>query len=144
MIGGAISGYWAIGRRAKATAPRITNTVETTAAKIGRSMKKCDMRILLSCARLVAFGLRRAGRRRALLLWRDLTAGPRPHQAVDDDAVVGGEPGLDHPQVVDDVAQGHVFLPRDVVGADDKDVFTRLLGADRDIRQQQRLVRRRT
>src|SRR5215468_11000946 len=45
MIGGAISGYWATGRRANATAPRITNTIETTAAKIGRSMKKCEMRI---------------------------------------------------------------------------------------------------
>src|SRR5947207_614938 len=45
MIGGAISGYCAIGRRAKATAPRMTNTTEITQAKIGRSMKKCEMRI---------------------------------------------------------------------------------------------------
>ena len=45
MIGGAISGYCAIGRRTKATAPRITNTIESTEAKIGRSMKKCEMRI---------------------------------------------------------------------------------------------------
>ena len=40
MIGGAISGYCATGRRAKLTTPRITNTIETTEAKIGRSMKK--------------------------------------------------------------------------------------------------------
>src|SRR5271165_1916677 len=46
MIGGAISGYCAIGRRENDTPPRITNTIETTAAKIGRSMKKCEMRIL--------------------------------------------------------------------------------------------------
>ena len=45
MIGGAISGYCATGRRENATTPRITNTIETTAAKIGRSMKKCEMRI---------------------------------------------------------------------------------------------------
>ncbi len=45
MIGGAISGYCAIGRRKKETAPRITNAIETTQAKIGRSMKKCDKRI---------------------------------------------------------------------------------------------------
>jgi hypothetical protein len=45
MIGGAISGYCAIGRRTKATAPRITKTIEITEAKIGRSMKKCDKRI---------------------------------------------------------------------------------------------------
>src|SRR5215475_435575 len=45
MIGGAISGYWAIGSRTKATAPRITNTIESTDAKIGRSMKKWEIRI---------------------------------------------------------------------------------------------------
>jgi hypothetical protein len=27
------------------TAPTITKTIDTTAAKIGRSMKKCEMRI---------------------------------------------------------------------------------------------------
>src|SRR5258708_12872253 len=47
MIGGAISGYWAIGRRKNDTAPTITNTTDITAAKIGRSMKKCEMRIAL-------------------------------------------------------------------------------------------------
>src|ERR1700682_1020736 len=45
MTGGAISGYWAIGRRKNDTAPRITKTIEITAAKIGRSMKKCEIRI---------------------------------------------------------------------------------------------------
>ena len=45
MTGGAISGYCATGRRVNATAPRITITIETTAAKIGRSMKKCEMRM---------------------------------------------------------------------------------------------------
>jgi len=39
MIGGAISGYCATGRRENDTPPRITKTIETTAAKIGRSMK---------------------------------------------------------------------------------------------------------
>src|SRR3977135_3426955 len=52
MTGGAISGYWAISRRKNDTAPRITKTIETTAAKIGRSMKKCDIRIGLSAAQL--------------------------------------------------------------------------------------------
>jgi hypothetical protein len=41
----AISGYCAIGRRKNETAPEITNVIETTQAKIGRSMKKCDKRI---------------------------------------------------------------------------------------------------
>src|SRR5262249_53659200 len=45
MTGGAISGYCATGSRENATTPRITMTIETTAAKIGRSMKKCDIRM---------------------------------------------------------------------------------------------------
>src|SRR5271155_2716394 len=45
MIGGAISGYCAIGKRENDTPPRITNTIETTAANIGRSIKKCEIRI---------------------------------------------------------------------------------------------------
>ena len=45
MVGGAISGYCATGSRKNATPPRITNTIETTEAKIGRSIKKCEMRI---------------------------------------------------------------------------------------------------
>ena len=45
IVGGAISGYCAIGNRSNATPPRMTNTIEMTAAKIGLSMKKCEMRI---------------------------------------------------------------------------------------------------
>src|SRR5665811_2393684 len=45
MVGGAISGYCATGSRRNATPPRITNMIETTEAKIGRSIKKCEMRI---------------------------------------------------------------------------------------------------
>src|SRR5690348_5132033 len=45
MMGGAISGYCAIGSREKETPPRITKMIETTTAKIGRSMKKCEIRI---------------------------------------------------------------------------------------------------
>src|SRR5580698_1864381 len=73
MIGGAISGYWATGKRENDTPPRIKKTIEITAAKIGRSMKKCEMRILrfqpMTLARLgfVARLGRRAGS--ALLLW---------------------------------------------------------------------------
>ena len=39
MVGGATSGYWAIGSSTSATVPRITMTIESTVAKIGRSMK---------------------------------------------------------------------------------------------------------
>src|ERR1051325_5068051 len=63
MIGGAISGYCAIGRRENETPPRMTKTIETTAAKIGRSIKKCEMRISVHS--------------RVIRAWRRFTAGPR-------------------------------------------------------------------
>ena len=113
MVGGAISGYCAIGSRKNATPPRITNTIETTEAKIGRSMKKCEMRI--GCGRGY-FGFcgglvpRRRGARFALFLRRDLLARPRPHQTVHDDAVIGADAALDHAQIViGDLAERHVF-----------------------------------
>src|ERR1700739_1403108 len=52
MVGGAISGYWATGSRKNDTPPRITNTIDQTAAKIGRSMKKCEMRMVAPSVRL--------------------------------------------------------------------------------------------
>src|SRR3982074_3441434 len=67
MIGGAISGYCAIGKRANDTPPRITNTIETTAAKIGRSMKKCEMRIA-PAAPSIGLDLRSARLRGSLLI----------------------------------------------------------------------------
>ena len=84
MIGGAISGYCATGRRRNATPPRITNTMETTAAKIGRSMKKCE--IFMRLPLFLCGGGGRGGGRRALLR-RDLRAGLRPHHAIHDHAV---------------------------------------------------------
>ncbi len=60
MIGGAISGYCATGRRKNETPPRMTNTIDTTAAKIGRSMKKCEMRIARSVSLAGGVGGRRA------------------------------------------------------------------------------------
>src|SRR5689334_4262576 len=55
MMGGAISGYCATGSRQNDTAPRMMKTIETTDAKIGRSMKKCE--IFIPAA---SFGLRLA------------------------------------------------------------------------------------
>src|SRR2546421_6316951 len=42
MVGGATSGYWAIGNCDSATAPTMTMTIESTVARIGRSMKTCE------------------------------------------------------------------------------------------------------
>ena len=43
MRGGVISGYWAIGRPFRATAPTMTMTIEMTIATIGRRTKNFDM-----------------------------------------------------------------------------------------------------
>ena len=42
MLGGVIGGYWASGRLNAATAPARVMTIDSTEAKIGRSMKKCE------------------------------------------------------------------------------------------------------
>ena len=40
IVGGATSGYWAMGRVVRATRPRSTITMERTVAATGRSTKK--------------------------------------------------------------------------------------------------------
>src|SRR5712672_1455965 len=78
MMGGAISGYWATGSRANETPPMITKTIETTAAKIGRSMKKCEIRIGLSACS-IGLGLGGGGLRgRLLILGCHLLSGTHP------------------------------------------------------------------
>src|SRR5437762_2995630 len=42
MLGGVIGGYCASGRLTAATAPARVMTMDSTAAKIGRSIKKCE------------------------------------------------------------------------------------------------------
>src|SRR5262249_55491769 len=145
MIGGAISGYCATGRRTNATVPRITNTIETTAAKIGRSMKKCEMRIRAASALFVAdLRPRRLGRGRAPLLLRlHLDARARAHQAVDHHPVVAGNAVLDDAQVARQLRGRDVSLPHHVLAVDHQHVLARLLGADRRVGHEQRRVGRR-
>src|ERR1700704_2017954 len=80
--GGAISGYWATGSRPTDTAPTMTKTIETTAAKIGRSMKKWERRIGGPAVSIDA-GLRIRRRCRVDIgsLLRDLDGRARPHYA---------------------------------------------------------------
>src|SRR6185437_13374221 len=101
------------------TPPRITKTIATTAAKIGRSMKKCEIRIAQASVGLGwvsgvglagSFGCGLWG---TLLFCRHLLAGVSAHEAVDNDAVVGADAVLDHAQAVVDLAERHVFLPHD-------------------------------
>src|SRR5262245_66672008 len=111
MMGGAISGYWATGRRANDTTPTITKTIETTAAKMGRSMKKCEIRI----SRPTSVGRSLGGsslRSCFLFLGCHLLPRPRPHQAVDDDAIIGRHAILYDAQVPAHPPQPPEALPR--------------------------------
>ena len=148
MTGGAISGYCATGRRKNATPPRITNTIETHGGEdrpVDEEMRNAHA-LTPSVISTVAADLP-PGRPRRLgaLLLRRAPSGPgAPHQTVDDDAIVGPEPVLDDAQIVGrQLAERDIFLPRRVLLVDHDDEFARLLGADRGVRNQQRLVRRR-
>src|SRR6185436_8695316 len=85
MVGGTTSGYCATGSATYAMPPRITVTIDRTAAKIGRSMKKREKPIST------------AGRRRRLpldrpVLGRHRSALVHPLDAGDDDPVVTAHP----------------------------------------------------
>src|SRR3954447_12187782 len=134
--GGAISGYCAIGSRVTATAPTMTNTADRTAAKIGRSMKKCEMRISVD-PRL------RSGGRCFLWMRRDFGAGPRADQPIDDDIVVGVD-ARDDAHTVEYRPERDVFRPSHIVGIDHHHVLAHLLGADRGFRYEKRIHRGRS
>src|SRR5262245_39459751 len=121
ITGGAISGYCAIGRRANATAPRITNTIDSTAAKIGRSMKKWE--IFIVCAQALFLRGAGHGRLRRAGLRRYLDAGTCAHQAFDDDTVARLEPALDDAVAVVERAERDVFLRHRIVGLHHIDEF---------------------
>src|SRR5689334_17848229 len=149
MVGGAISGYCATGRRKNATPPRMTKMIETTEANIGRSMKKCEIRMGLSAALLCL--LRRAWRPAAchglgsLLFRTHLLTRTRLHQTAHHHAVIWPDAILDDAQVVrGKLAERHVFWPRNILRIDDDDKPPRLLSADCSVRNEQCLIGRRS
>src|SRR5260370_38598045 len=114
-----------MGKSEEATPPMLKNATEATAAKIGRSVKKCEMRIRRRSVGLAGrFGGRHARLRGCrLLLGRHLLPLAYPHQAIDDDAVAGREARLDHAQVSAQLPKRHLAQPRNVVLIDHVDEF---------------------
>src|SRR5262249_9840120 len=136
MVGGVMGGYWASGSVDREMAPARVMTMDSTAAKIGRSMKKRDMRPALLLRLLLARRRRRPAlrdgrRRRDARPRRRHRHGPHvgPHlhvladalQAVDDHLVAGRQPLLDHAQPVVQRADLHAAILHLVVVADDVD-----------------------
>src|SRR6185312_4500293 len=155
-VGGTISGYCEMGRMASAPSPISVRKTLSTVAKIGLSMKVWVM--LWSLMRLEVH-LSPAGRggRSACpslltsysalpvgagvefdgaVLRRDLAAGNRAHQAVDDDAVARFETGLDHAQAAAQLAGGHDLRLHRSVSGNRHHQPLRLVGHDRGIRQE--------
>src|SRR2546422_4605957 len=87
--GGAISGYCAIGRLSTAASPASTMKMDTTAAKMGRSMKNRENMGLLLGRGFGCFGLCFGNPHRG--------ARPEAHHAVDDHALARLEPARDDP-----------------------------------------------
>src|ERR1700756_5047275 len=81
-VGGAISGYSEIGSVRWTSAPAMVIRIDSTAAKIGRSMKKCENRIPLV-------------RRHPAVGWMDLALLRGDHHARADERV--GDAGDHHP-----------------------------------------------
>src|ERR1017187_5219973 len=103
-VGGAISGYWAIGSTCEATKPATVIMIDMTPAKIGREMKKLNMEPAL--LRRGGRGLRRIGqsglcfgRRRGA----DLGAGAQVAHVVEDAPVSASQAAGDDPVRADPV-----------------------------------------
>src|SRR5918993_3230645 len=129
-------------------------TTDTAAAKIGRSMKKCEKRTTDVSKAAAAARLPRQ-RQRAVLparyarreagddsfLHSDSAAGPCALHAADDDAVLRLEPFRDHAQPVDQAARANDFLADDSLCIDDVKHLARLVGDDGLVRHEQRVER---
>src|SRR5262245_46621942 len=91
IVGGTTSGYCATGSETYEIAPRITVTIERTAAKIGRSMKKREMFMSTGSSSLLGGQRRqwRGGRVDCPLLRLHHDAGVHLLDARHDDALVG-------------------------------------------------------
>src|SRR5262245_4815262 len=132
-VGGATSGYCAIGRPTSDTTPTIVTTIDSTIAKIGRAMKKCEM--FTGWPSLGNHGF-------------DGLVQPRAQQTLDDDAVVGLERrrlriARRHlaAAVVEQLAGQHVAPFDDVLLVDQQQVAAVLVGEDRAVRDDRALAR---
>src|SRR5213079_3062150 len=108
MLGGVIGGYCATGRVTAATAPARVMTIDSTAAKIGRSMKKCENMAVTAGSPSALLRARRAGRlRRVLHLDLHFRLRPHPLHPANDHPLALLDPVLDHSHAVDGLPEFH-------------------------------------
>src|SRR5262245_57035388 len=114
--------------------PRIVITIETTAAKIGRSTKKCEKPICRSLRRSAGRGLGLLGLDLAVL-WGDLCARPRPDQSIDHDPVLRVDAAADDAQATGLARAGADDLGmHDPIAVDREHYLARLVSDDRRVR----------
>ena len=80
------------------------------------------------------------GQRDRAFLWDDLCVRPGLHEAVDDDAVLRCQSGIDRSEVAEECAGLDGSGGDDVIRADDEDDFLVLVGGDGGIGDEQGLV----
>src|SRR5260221_3227996 len=121
-VGGAMSGYSGAGRRNWAMPPTIRIMSDRTEAKIGRSMKKWEKRMMAYCAALFRLGDDLA------LLRHDLGAGPHHGvgEPVEHHLVVGFQALVHRAQALDQRPQRHRPRLHDFVVADHEHDLARL------------------
>src|SRR5258705_2498350 len=126
-------------------APTSVRMIATTPAKIGRSMKKWDRRMMTTSAGRASAGYLvgrlLGGRRDFAVLGLDLLPGPGPLQPLDDDAICGCQPGANDAQAFDDRAELDAFDAHCAVVRDRGDDLVRLIERNGAVGHQQCIMR---
>src|ERR1700733_2379224 len=134
-VGGAMSGNSETGSARNEMMPTSVRMIESTAAKIGRSIKKWEKRIVYSlkaaAPRLLDDGFDFA------VLGSDFLSRPGPLQAVDHDTIRRREARPDDPQSFDDGAEFDLFGADRTVVRNRKHDLACLVGSNSAIRHQE-------
>src|ERR1700677_3608246 len=143
-VGGTISGYSLIGNTGMARRPATVRRIASTEAKIGRSIKNEEM--FMTELRRPRRGPRRGRARRRQIgthghpLRRHGETGMHPLRPVDDDDIARLQALAHDAQPVDHSPELDLAILDLVVGSEQEHVFLALIGVDRAIVDQDRVV----
>src|SRR5436190_3364265 len=151
MVGGAISGYCAMGSVVSAMTPTSVMTMLMTPAKVGRSMKKCGKFMSTSVAPAPSFSVSRFSdaffclrfaRRRLFRYRRDFHSGLQQLQTGRDNFLAVLQTAFHNPFSFEKTTSLEVTAFDGIIGLHDEDVFQPLLRADHSVRDECSLIRR--
>src|SRR6516165_12532160 len=142
-VGGVMLGNCSIGKPQRAMPPAIIVMIAITLAKIGRSMKNRENMSWWWPERRNSGTIHCGGEVLALGLGEnrvDLQVGAGAQQALDDDAVLGPDLARDHTQVIDPPTGLDRARLDDIVAPDDQKKRAGLVGPERTLGYEQRVV----